>query len=235
MDFFEKPKADISLPILSESHKDNNHFYFRILSENTSRNAVFNICINETEEQLWDNTGSIVVKILDNGKYEIITLSNEISETFNIRKGDGIENLENSFKLLNFKEKIIRCIEIGHTTKYIYIKENNGISSCYDITFSPCETKKSVSIFLTSFVNDICSSDNKNLSVGNQGKIERILEPLTKREREITHKLIAGDTIKYISYSLGIAEGTVKKTIYNIYRKTGVNSRVGLIRLFLNN
>lgn len=64
--------------------------------------------------------------------------------------------------------------------------------------------------------------------------VERILAMLTKREKEIAQMLIDGHTIKYISYTLKIAEGTAKKTISNIYKKVGVNSRVELIRKVFN-
>lgn len=59
---------------------------------------------------------------------------------------------------------------------------------------------------------------------------ERVFSPLTKRENEIAQMLVDGCTIKYISYMLKIAEGTVKKTISNIYKKIGVNSRIELIK-----
>jgi len=53
---------------------------------------------------------------------------------------------------------------------------------------------------------------------------------LTPREIEVTILLFEGDTIRYIASTLHIAEGTVKRTIYNIYRKIGVGSQVELVR-----
>lgn len=54
---------------------------------------------------------------------------------------------------------------------------------------------------------------------------------LSNRENQIARMLVNGATIKYISFTLNIADGTVKKTISNIYRKLGVASRVELIRM----
>jgi len=54
---------------------------------------------------------------------------------------------------------------------------------------------------------------------------------LTPRETEIATLLFEGHTIRYIAGSLHIAEGTVKRIIYNIYQKMGVGSQVELIRV----
>lgn len=234
MEFIKKLKLDSVLSVEAELKKDDNHFYFRILCENGSQEEL-SIYTNEMEEQLYNDNSSVIVELLSGGKYEIVALSKELSEIFNIKKGDGIESLENYFKLLDFKEKIDRCIELEHTIKYIYVKENDDEPFCYVITFLPVYHPKGFAVvFLTKIVNKIYDSSIKNTADSRQKKIEKFLEPLTKREKEVALKLIAGDTIKYISYSLGIAEGTVKKTIHNIYRKTGVNSRVDLIRMFFD-
>lgn len=56
---------------------------------------------------------------------------------------------------------------------------------------------------------------------------------LTNREQEILKLLLDGFTNKYISLKLNISEGTVKKIIYNLYKKLNVSSRVEIIKLFL--
>ena len=55
---------------------------------------------------------------------------------------------------------------------------------------------------------------------------------LTGREKEISIAILRGDSNKVIASDLNISFSTVKNHIYNIYRKTGVNSRVGLVNLF---
>lgn len=54
---------------------------------------------------------------------------------------------------------------------------------------------------------------------------------LTEREKEILTYVVDGMTNRYIASKLGITEGTVKKTIYNSYRKLGICSRVELLHL----
>ncbi|MDD4125354.1 MAG: LuxR C-terminal-related transcriptional regulator [Eubacteriales bacterium] len=60
--------------------------------------------------------------------------------------------------------------------------------------------------------------------------IEECFSSLTPREREITELIIEGCSTKRIAIELHIAEGTVKKTTSNIYKKLGVYSRVGLMQ-----
>ncbi len=54
---------------------------------------------------------------------------------------------------------------------------------------------------------------------------------LTRREREIMERLVAGKTNKSIAYELGISPKTVDFHRANILAKTGVNSVVELVRL----
>ncbi len=53
---------------------------------------------------------------------------------------------------------------------------------------------------------------------------------LTPRETDIAVLLFQGDTIRSIAGSLHISEGTVKRTIYNVYQKMRISSQVELIR-----
>jgi len=53
---------------------------------------------------------------------------------------------------------------------------------------------------------------------------------LTPRELEIATLLFEGCTIRCIAGMLYIAEGTVKRIIYNVYQKMGVGSQVELVR-----
>jgi DNA-binding CsgD family transcriptional regulator len=59
---------------------------------------------------------------------------------------------------------------------------------------------------------------------------ETLQDLLTPRETDIAVLLFQGDTIRTIAGGLCIAEGTVKRTIYNIYQKLQINSQVELIR-----
>lgn len=57
---------------------------------------------------------------------------------------------------------------------------------------------------------------------------------LTKRELEIIQLLFSGNETEDICGSLYISPSTLRKHFYNIYRKTGVNSREKLIKLMHN-
>lgn len=59
-----------------------------------------------------------------------------------------------------------------------------------------------------------------------------ILSSLTKRELEITEKIIQGKTYKMISEDLHVSVNTIKFHIKTIYDKFDVNSRFELVKLF---
>jgi DNA-binding CsgD family transcriptional regulator len=54
---------------------------------------------------------------------------------------------------------------------------------------------------------------------------------ISKRETEIIELIIKGKTNKEIEDILYISFNTVKNHIYNIYKKTGVNSRIKLLQI----
>jgi DNA-binding CsgD family transcriptional regulator len=54
---------------------------------------------------------------------------------------------------------------------------------------------------------------------------------LSQREREIFVLLMRGRKNKDIAGELFISENTVKVHVYNIYRKLGVNSRLGILEM----
>ena len=59
---------------------------------------------------------------------------------------------------------------------------------------------------------------------------ELLGDSLSPRELEVAAELFEGRTIRYIAQRLHIAEGTVKRTMHNIYCKLGIASQVELIR-----
>jgi DNA-binding NarL/FixJ family response regulator len=52
-----------------------------------------------------------------------------------------------------------------------------------------------------------------------------LIEPLTEREREVLHLLAEGASNREIARRLVLSVGTVKKYVYNICGKLGVQSR----------
>lgn len=58
----------------------------------------------------------------------------------------------------------------------------------------------------------------------------QILRNLTSRERAILSRLALGKSNKEIAFELGLREQTVKNYLYTLYRKLGVQDRVGATR-----
>jgi RNA polymerase sigma factor (sigma-70 family) len=61
------------------------------------------------------------------------------------------------------------------------------------------------------------------------------LESLSAREHEILELLVKGRLYKEISSTLGISQETVRKHVYNIYKKLHVNNRVEAYNKFYGN
>jgi len=61
--------------------------------------------------------------------------------------------------------------------------------------------------------------------------IHTLFSNLTKREQEVLSFVVDGLTNRFIANKLKIAEGTVKKIIYNGYKKLGISSRVELLKM----
>jgi len=62
-----------------------------------------------------------------------------------------------------------------------------------------------------------------------------LLEILSAREHEILEWLVKGRLYKEISSTLGISQETVRKHVYNIYKKLHVNNRVEAYNKFYGN
>ena len=68
-----------------------------------------------------------------------------------------------------------------------------------------------------------------------ESKDSILLESLSAREHEILELLVKGRLYKEISSTLGISQETVRKHVYNIYKKLHVNNRVEAYNMFYGN
>jgi DNA-binding NarL/FixJ family response regulator len=59
-------------------------------------------------------------------------------------------------------------------------------------------------------------------------------KPLTKRELEIFNHLISGRSDKSIAEELAVTLPTIKFHLQNIYKKTGLNGRKGILKMISN-
>ena len=53
------------------------------------------------------------------------------------------------------------------------------------------------------------------------------------REREVAELIINGSSYRKVGEKLNISLSTVQSRIVRLYQKTGVNSKVGLIRMYI--
>ena len=75
------------------------------------------------------------------------------------------------------------------------------------------------------------SNDNTGEKLSVRAATEKYY--LTRREEAVLKLLMAGKSNDEICDKLVITENTLKKHILNIYRKLGVNNRVGLFKMIL--
>jgi DNA-binding NarL/FixJ family response regulator len=59
-------------------------------------------------------------------------------------------------------------------------------------------------------------------------------KPLTKRELEILHHLLSGQSDKCIAEKLAVTVPTIKFHLQNIYKKSGINGRKGILKIISN-
>lgn len=109
------------------------------------------------------------------------------------------------------------------THAQICLKIDNH-SVFYSISIIPVHGEDAVKKL---FINCVNTTETLRLS-------EKHMEKLTKRENEMLELVASGHTNRYIAYQLGIAEGTVKRTISNAYKKLNVTSRSELVKFFLS-
>ena len=74
---------------------------------------------------------------------------------------------------------------------------------------------------------------NVDLTKHLQAKIKILpgKKPLTKRELEIFSHLVSGMSDKRMSEELAVTLPTIKFHLQNIYKKSGVNGRKGILKL----
>ena len=117
---------------------------------------------------------------------------------------------------------------ITHSRIFLYASEEQH-SSCGEIEFSSSNGKKCkfvisclplISCGRTEMIYVTLMRIDKRFYSGSSR-----LDKLTPREREITLMAAEGYTNRYIAEQLNISEGTVKKNLYNSYKKLRINSR----------
>jgi DNA-binding NarL/FixJ family response regulator len=166
-------------------------------------------------------SGSIALEMLRNDNYDLILTDIMMDDM------TGIKLLKNIKK--NFPE-ILVILMTGHSSLDTALEAIRLGASDYLI--KPCSKK---ALFLSI---DRCLKNNT--TVINEGSTELFQEkintlpgkkPLTKRELEIFSHLVSGMSDKRISEELAVTVPTIKFHLQNIYKKSGINGRKGVLKL----
>ncbi|MDD6488787.1 MAG: helix-turn-helix transcriptional regulator [Clostridia bacterium] len=118
----------------------------------------------------------------------------------------------------HFKKSLNIKSAVCGTLKY---KSSDGKEYSYSLNFVPSMNGNDISYIITTIIptDEIGMFDGK------------VFSKLTPREDEIVKLVIKGYTNRYIASKLKISEGTVKKVLYNCYKKLGVQSRIEIIKM----
>ena len=173
-----------------------------------------------------------VVKINDN--YDELYTENNVYTTtsfctFSCTDEKNIQFLISNKNFLTLSDNNPKLVfDITHSPVFLYALEELH-SSCGEIECISSTGKKSK--FVISCMPLISGNRTEMMYVTVMRIDKRFysdssrLDKLTPREREITLLAAEGYTNRYIAEQLNISEGTVKKNLYNSYKKLRINSR----------
>lgn len=118
----------------------------------------------------------------------------------------------------HFKKSLSTKSAVCGTITY---KSSDGKEYSYSLNFVPSMNGNDISYIIITVIptDEIGVFD------------EEMFSKLTPREDEIVKLVIKGYTNRYIAGKLKISEGTVKKMLYNCYKKLGVQSRFEIIKM----
>jgi len=101
-----------------------------------------------------------------------------------------------------------------------------------DYLIKPC-SKKAVFFSIARCIENNTTVRNEGFTEHFQTKINTLpgKKPLTKRELEIFSHLISGMSDKRMSEELAVTLPTIKFHLQNIYKKSGINGRKGVLKI----
>jgi DNA-binding NarL/FixJ family response regulator len=104
-----------------------------------------------------------------------------------------------------------------------------------DYIIKPC-SKKEVFLSIARCLKNNTTGNNKELTQNFQKQLNSSpgQKPLTKRELEIFSHLLSGMSDKDMSAKLAVSIPTIKFHLQNIYKKSGVNGRKGVLKIISN-
>jgi DNA-binding CsgD family transcriptional regulator len=109
----------------------------------------------------------------------------------------------------------------------MYLPEQGGASPEHPVQLSvDCTYAHDAAVFRLRVSNEYESVVN----VPERHLREALQNGLTKRETDVAILLFRGETLRAIAHRFSVAEGTVKRTVYNLYQKLNISTQVELIR-----
>jgi DNA-binding NarL/FixJ family response regulator len=101
-----------------------------------------------------------------------------------------------------------------------------------DYLIKPC-SKKEIFLSIARSLKNNTTLRNEDFTEHFQAKINTLpgKKPLTKRELEIFSHLISGMSDKRMSEELAVTLPTIKFHLQNIYKKSGINGRKGVLKI----
>ena len=168
--------------------------------------------------------GLIALEMLQNHHYDLILTDIMMDDM------TGIELLKKTKE--NFPE-IPVVLMTGYSSLDTAVKAIRLGASDYLI--KPCY-KKEVFLSIARCIKNKTTEKNLNLTEHFQAQINNLpgKKPLTKRELEIFSHLISGMSDKRMSEELAVTLPTIKFHLQNIYKKSGINGRKGVLKLISN-
>jgi DNA-binding NarL/FixJ family response regulator len=167
-------------------------------------------------------SGSIALEMLQNANYDLILTDIKMPDM------SGIELLKRTKKIF---PEILVLLMTGFSSLETAIEAMRLGGSDYLI--KPCSKKTVFESISRCFEKSENIVNNEHLTQYFQNRIITLTrqKPLTKRELEIFNYLILGMSDKRIAEKLVVTLPTVKFHLQNIYKKSGVNGRKGILKI----
>jgi DNA-binding NarL/FixJ family response regulator len=188
--------------------------------EESIRVSLENILTEEKYLAKTAENGSMALKMLQNDHYDLILTDIMMDDMTGIQL---LKKIKKSFP------EIVVLLMTGYSSLDSAVEAIRLGASDYLI--KPCSKKVMLSSIARCLKNKIVQKHKSKTNINTlKGQ-----KPLTKRELEVCSYLVKGMSDKSIADNLSVSVPTVKFHLQNIYKKTGINGRRGILKhLFTN-
>jgi DNA-binding NarL/FixJ family response regulator len=192
-----------------------------IVDDEESIRVSLEVILNKKYNAKTAESGSIALEMLRNDNYDLILSDIKMDDM------TGIELLKKSKKSF---PKIPVLLMTGHSHIDTAIDALRLGGSDYLI--KPC-SKKVLFMSIARCLKNNTTGNNEELTQHFETMLNTLpgQKSLTKRELEIFSHLISGMSDKRMSEELAVSLPTIKFHLQNIYKKSGINGRKGLLRI----